>query len=259
MQHRYHQNYIAFRALLKREVWRFLHVWSQTLLPPLITSALYFIIFGHLIGSQLAPIDNLPYIRYIAPGLVMMWVIMAAYNNTTSSFFFAKFQRSIEEMLVSPMANFAILAGYIGGAIVRAFLVAVLIVGVTLFFTHLSIQHSLITILAILLSATLFALLGLINGIYAKTFDDIMMIPTFILTPLSYLGGIFYSIKMLPPFWQMLSLFNPIIYITAIFRYGMLGVSDINVALALAILMGCNILLIVGCLYLLKKGVGIRN
>lgn len=253
------ENYIAFKTLAAIGIQRFLRTWVQTLLPPVITVTLYFIIFGQLIGPRIGMIAGVPYIQYIAPGLIMMWVIMGSYNSVTSAVYLGKFQRNIEELLVSPMPNLIILLGYISSGIVRGFLTSILISIVTLFFTHLSIHHILATLLIIFLSSLLFSLAGFINGIFAKSFDDVMIVPTFILTPLTYLGGVFYSIKMLPPLWQKLSLANPILYIIDVFRYGVLGIADINIYFAVAMIILFIAVLFGICLHLLNKGVGIRT
>ena len=251
--------YIALQTILLKETLRFLRIWIQTLLPPAITTALYFIIFGKLIGAQLGPVDGLSYTQYIAPGLIMMAVITNAYSNVVSSFFSAKFQRHIEEMLVSPLPNAIIVLGFVGGGVARGLAVGLTVIAVSLFFAELHWQHPFVTLAVIVLTSVLFALAGLINGIFAKSFDDISIVPTFVLTPLIYLGGIFYSIKMLPPFWQDVSLLNPILYMINAFRFGILGVSDIDVHLAFAIIL-LFIVALFGCsLWLLRRGTGIRN
>ena len=252
-------NWIAFRTLLTREVRRFLRIWPQTLLPPAITMTLYFIIFGNLIGSRIGEMGGFNYMDYIAPGIIMMAVINNAYANVASSFYSAKFQSHIEELLVAPVPNYLILAGYVAGGIARGLCVGLIVTLVSLFFTAIEIQHLWITISIVVLSAVMFALGGFINAIYAQSFDEIAIIPTFILTPLTYLGGVFYSISLLPDFWQNISLFNPILYMVNAFRYGMLGVSDIKVELAFAIIISCIIALSSFALYLLNKGTGLRH
>ena len=249
---------IAFQTILIKETLRFLRIWIQTLLPPAITTALYFIIFGELIGAQLGPVEGQPYTRYIAPGLIMMAVMTNAYSNVVSSFFSAKFQRHIEEMLVSPLPNAVIVLGFVGGGVARGLAVGLVVIAVSLFFADLRWQHPLITLAVMVLTSTLFALGGLINGIFAKSFDDISIVPTFVLTPLIYLGGIFYSVKMLPPFWQDVSLANPILYMINAFRYGILGVSDIDVGLAFAIILLFVAALFGYSLWLLRRGTGVR-
>ncbi len=252
-------NWIAFRTLLTREVRRFLRIWPQTLLPPAITMTLYFIIFGNLIGSRIGEMGGFNYMNYIAPGIIMMAVINNAYANVASSFYSAKFQSHIEELLVAPVPNYLILAGYVAGGIARGLFVGLIVTIVSLFFTSIEIQHLGITISMVVLSAIMFALGGFINAMYAQSFDEIAIIPTFILTPLTYLGGVFYSISLLPEFWQNVSLFNPILYMVNAFRYGMLGVSDIKVEVAFAIIISCIIALSSFALYLLNKGTGLRN
>ncbi len=251
--------YIALQTILLKETLRFLRIWVQTLLPPAITTALYFIIFGQLIGARLGAVEGLSYTQYIAPGLIMMAVITNAYSNVVSSFFSAKFQRHIEEMLVSPLPNAIIVLGFVGGGVARGLAVGSVVAAVSLFFADLHWQHPLLTLAVMVLTSVLFALAGLINGIFAKSFDDISLIPTFVLTPLTYFGGIFYSIQMLPPFWQDASLFNPILYMVNAFRFGILGVSDINLYLAFAIILLFIVALFGYSLWLLRWGTGIRN
>ena len=217
------KKYIALQTVLHKEVVRFLRIWTQTLLPPAITITLYFIIFGKLIGSQIADIHGFTYMQYIVPGLAMMSIMTNAYANTASSFFGAKFSKSIEEMLVSSMPNYMILLGYMLGGALRGLLVGIIVIGIALFFTHIYIYNIWIVIAMAVLSSLLFSLGGFINGIFAKKFDDVAFIPTFILTPLTYLGGVFYSIQQLPEPWRMISVFNPILNIVDTFRYGMLG------------------------------------
>jgi ABC-2 type transport system permease protein len=227
--------------------------------PPAITMTLYFIIFGSLIGSRIGTMDGVDYMSYIAPGLIMMSVITNSYANVVSSFFGAKFSRHIEEMLVAPMSNAAIVIGHVAGGVIRGLLVGALVTAIALFFTHLHVKHPLVTISVVLLSATVFSLAGFINAIYAKKFDDISIIPTFVLTPLTYLGGVFYSISMLPPFWQAVSQANPILYMVNAFRYGILGTSDIGIGTAYVILIVFVIVLFSVCLSLMRRGVGIRE
>jgi len=259
MNTRYARHWIAFNTLLIREIRRFIRIWPQTLLPPAITMTLYFIIFGNLIGSRIGEMGGFSYMQYIAPGIIMMSVINNAYANVASSFFSAKFQSHIEELLVAPIPNYLIIAGYVAGGAARGLCVGLIVTLVSLFFTQLSIQHLIITISMVLLSAVMFALGGFINAIYARNFDEIAIIPTFILTPLTYLGGVFYSINLLPEFWQNISLFNPILYMVNAFRFGMLGVSDIPVEIAFAIIFICIISLTFFAIHLLNKGTGIRN
>lgn len=254
-----YSNYIAFRTLLHKEIVRFLRIWIQTLLPPAITMTLYFIIFGNLVGSQLNHIQGFSYMQYIAPGLIMMSVVTNAYANVVSSFFSARFQKNIEEMLVSPMPNWLILLGYVAGGVTRGLVIGLMVAIISLLFTHLHVHSILLTSTIILLTATLFSLAGFLNGLYAKKFDDISIVPTFILTPLTYLGGIFYSINDLSPFWQQISLFNPILYMVNSFRYGILGISDVPLTAAFIVIVSTIIVLFYVNLRLLNKGLGIRT
>jgi ABC-2 type transport system permease protein len=250
---------IAFQTILTKEVLRFARIWIQTVLPPVVTTALYFIIFGNLIGPRIGTMDGFDYMEFIIPGLIMMAVITNSYANVVSSFYGSKFQRHIEEMLISPVPNYIILIGYIGGGVARGLTVGVAVTIVSLVFHPLNIHSLWVMSSMILLTSILFSLAGLINGVYAKSFDDISIVPTFVLTPLTYLGGIFYSISLLPEFWQRASLVNPILYMVNAFRYGFLGVSDINLALSYAISIGFIIILYLFSLYLLRKGHGIRT
>ncbi len=252
------QQWVAFSTIVTKEVMRFVRIWVQTVLPAMITMGLYFVIFGHLIGSQLAPIQGYNYIDYIVPGIILMAIINNSYANVVSSFFSSKFQRHIEEMLISPMPNYLILLGYVGGGMMRGLIVGIAVTAVAGVFAHLHMHNLFVIVVVVILTSVLFSLGGLINAIYAKTFDDISIIPTFVLTPLTYLGGIFYSVDMLPGFWQHVSLVNPILYMINAMRYGMLGVSDIDVRVALLIVVGFVVALYLFALYLLRKGVGIR-
>lgn len=251
--------FIPFSTIVIKEVSRFTRIWVQTILPPAISMTLYFVIFGSLIGPKIGTMNGFDYIDYIAPGIIMMSVINNAYANVVSSFFGAKFQRHIEEMLVAPIPVFVILAGYITGGVVRGFLVGIVVTIVALFFTDLHLHSFPITIAVVLMTSIVFSLGGLINAIFAKKFDDISIIPTFVLTPLIYLGGVFYSIDMLPEFWQKVSVLNPILYMVNAFRFGMLGESDISITHAFIMLIIFTITLLVICLQLLNKGVGIKT
>ena len=251
--------FIAFRTIVIKEVSRFARIWIQTILPPAVSMTLYFVIFGSLIGPRIGPMDGFSYIQYIAPGIIMMSIINSSYANVVSSFFGAKFQRHIEEMLVAPIPNIIILSGYITGGVARGMMVGLVVTLVALFFTELHIEHPLIVVTVVLLTSILFSLAGFINGIFARKFDDIAIIPSFVLTPLIYLGGVFYSINLLPGFWQSVSKLNPIFYMVNAFRYGMLGVSDINIQSAFIIILIFTIALFSLCLYLLNKGVGIKS
>jgi ABC-2 type transport system permease protein len=256
---KHQRHWIAFSTLFIREVRRFLRIWPQTLLPPAITMTLYFIIFGNLIGSRIGEMGGFNYMDYIVPGIIMMAVINNAYANVASSFYSAKFQSHIEELIVAPVPNYLILAGYVAGGTARGLCVGFIVTIVSLFFTQLPIQHLFITISMVFLSAILFALGGFINAIYARSFDEIAIIPTFILTPLTYLGGVFYSISLLPEFWQNVSLLNPILYMVNAFRFGMLGASDVPISAAFAVILISIVGLTTFSLYLLSKGTGIRN
>lgn len=250
---------IGFYTMVRKDVIRIFRIWSQTLLPPIITTGLYFAIFGGFIGSQVRPIDGFTYMQYIMPGLVMMTLITSSYINTVSTFYFAKFIKNIEELLVSPMPSWVIIAGFVAGGVIRAFLVGFLVVITSLFFTHLTIHSIGIVFAAAFLTAFLFALAGLVNGFFAKSFDAINIIPTFVLTPLTYLGGVFYSIDLLPEPWKSLSLFNPILYMVNAFRYGFLGTADVDVGLAFSVLIGLTILFFAITLILFVRGAGFKQ
>ncbi|MDC0178397.1 ABC transporter permease [Woeseiaceae bacterium] len=252
-------NWIGLKTLVRKEIVRVIRIWIQTIVPPAIMMTLYFIIFGNLIGPRIGSMDGFDYMQYIAPGLIMMSVITNSYGNVVSSFFGAKFGRHIEEMLVSPMSNATVIIGHVAGGILRGLLVGILVTIVALFFTNLEIKHPLITLSMVFLSSTVFALAGFINAVFAKKFDDISIVPTFVLTPLTYLGGVFYSISLLPEFWQKVSLANPIIYMVNAFRYGVLGISDINIAYAYLIVVLFVVVLFTISLILLNRGIGIRE
>ena len=250
---------IALRTILVKEILRFARIWIQTVLPPIITITLYFIIFGNLIGSQLDDVKGFRYIDYIIPGMIMMSIITNSYANVVSSFYSSKFQKHIEEMLISPMPNYIIVWGFVAGGIARGVTVGAAVTLVATFFTDLQFHNIALLLLVILLTCILFSLAGLINAIFANSFDDISLIPTFVLTPLTYLGGIFYSVDMLPEFWRNLSFINPILYMVDTFRASMLGVSDINTQISLAIIITFVAVLYAVAISLLRKGVGIRS
>ena len=252
-------NLIGFATIVRKETRRIVRIWLQTIVPPGITMTLYFVIFGSLIGQRIGVMDGVPYTTFIAPGLIMMAVISNSFGNVVSSFFSGKMQSHIEEMLVAPISYVTIVMGYVVGGVARGLLVAGLVTVVALFFADLSIVHPFVTLSVIILTAVVFSLGGLINALFAKTFDDISIIPTFVLTPLTYLGGVFFSTTLLSPFWQAVASVNPILYMVNAFRYGMLGRSDIPLGTAYAI-----ILLAVGAmfalaLFLVKRGYGIRS
>ncbi len=252
-------NLVGLYTLVRRECMRFMRIWTQTLLPSMISMALYFLIFGNLMGNRIGTMDGFHYIEYIAPGLIMMSIITNSYANVVSSFFFAKFQRNIEEMIVSPLSIYTLLWGLLLGGLARGITVGLLVTLVSLFFTRLTITHMDITILVVLLTSLLFSLGGLINAIFAKSFDDINIVPTFVLTPLTYLGGVFYSLDLLPKFWQWVTHLNPIFYMVNAFRYGMLGQSDLDIHTALGVILGFIVVLYLICIWLLKKGTGIKT
>ncbi|MDX1458499.1 MAG: ABC transporter permease [Marinobacter sp.] len=251
--------FVAFATIVVREVRRFTRIWAQTLVPPAVTMSLYFIIFGNLIGSRIGEMGGFDYMSYIVPGLIMMSVITNSYSNVVSSFFSMKFQRSIEELLVSPVPNWVILAGYVVGGMARGLSIGVIVTLLSLAFTRLQIHHLPVMVLTVILTSALFALGGFINAMLATKFDDISIVPTFVLTPLTYLGGVFYSIQLLPEFWQGVSLVNPILYMVNAFRYGILGVSDVNVVVALGMILVFIAALSAIALQMLKRGKGIRH
>ena len=252
------QQMIALKTIVVKEYLRFIRIWIQTILPPAITIGLYFIIFGEIIGSQIGDIDGYRYMDYIVPGLILMAVITNAYANVVSSFFSAKFHHSVEEMLVSPLPNYIILLGFVSGGLARGIIVGIVATIVSLYFSDLHIHSYPVTFAVFILTSILFALAGFINAAYAKSFDDITIIPTFVLTPLIYLGGVFYSIKMLPEIWQTISLVNPILYMVNAFHYGILGISDIDVTTAFIIIIAFIVVLFYFSLRLLRIGVGLK-
>ncbi len=252
-------NMVALGTIVRREVARILRIWGQTLVPPAITMTLYFLIFGGLIGRQIGDMGGYTYMEFIVPGLVMMSIIQNSYGNISSSFFGAKFGRHVEELLVSPMPNWVILLGYVAGAVLRGLMVGAIVLIIAMFFTQVRIPHPLVTITTVLLGATIFSLAGFVNAAYAKKFDDIAIVPTFILTPLTYLGGVFYSVKLLPPWAEALTHANPIFYMVNAFRYGLLGSSDVPLWIAYALMIAFAVGLAALGLWLLKKGVGLRS
>ncbi|AFU98025.1 ABC transporter permease [Simiduia agarivorans] len=251
--------WISFSTIVRKEIRRFTRIWVQTLLPPAITMALYFVIFGALIGERIGEMGGFSYMEFVVPGLIMMSVLTNSYSNVVSSFYSAKFQHSIEELLVSPTPNYVILAGYIVGGVSRGLAVGVIVTLLSLLFTDLKIHHVGVTVTIVVLTSVLFSLMGLINAVFANSFDDISIIPTFVLTPLTYLGGVFYSIDLLPEFWQGVSQLNPILYVVNSFRYGILGVSDVSVALSIGGVLVFILGLFVWSLWLLNHGKRLRS
>ena len=251
--------FIALKSIWIRECIRFLRIWIQTLVPPAITMTLYFVIFGNLIGSRIGEMGGFSYMEFIVPGLIMMSVITNSYSNVASSFYSTKFQKNIEELLIAPVPNYIIVLGYVGGGMARGMLVGLIVTLVSLFFVDIQIHNLAVIIFTVMLTSAVFSLGGLINAIYANSFDDISIIPTFILTQLTYLGGVFYSITLLPDVWQTVSQINPIIYMVNAFRFGFLGVSDVDLNVALGVLVGFIVILFYTALSLIKKGVGLRH
>jgi ABC-2 type transport system permease protein len=250
---------VAFTTILFKEIRRFTRIWPQTLMPPAITTALYFLIFGKLIGDRIGSVHGVSYMDYIVPGVILMSVISHSYSNVVSSFYSTKFQHHIEELLVAPVPNWIILTGYVCGGIARGIMVGAVVTAISMLFTRVTVVHWEIAAIVLVLTATLFALAGFINAVFADSFDDISIIPNFVLTPLSYLGGVFYSLAMLPPLWQAIALGNPILYMINAFRYGLIGVSDVDITLAFEMTGGFIVGLTVLSLILLHKGVGIKN
>ena len=254
-----HPNLVALHTVARREISRILRIWAQTLVPPAITMTLYFLIFGGLIGSRIGAMDGIGYMDFIVPGLVMMSIIQNSYGNISSSFFGAKFGRHVEELLVSPRPNWVILAGYVAGAVARGLAVGAIVLAIASLFTDVRMPHPLVTLSTVFLGAVIFALAGFINAVYAKKFDDVAIVPTFILTPLTYLGGVFYSVKLLPDWAEAMTHANPIFYMVNAFRYGLLGVSDVPLWIAFALMLGFVVVLAGLALWLLKRGVGLRS
>ncbi len=254
-----HPNLVALFTITRREVVRILRIWAQTLVPPAITMTLYFLIFGSLIGRRIGDMGGYDYMDFIVPGLVMMSIIQNSYGNISSGFFGDKFGRHIEELLVSPMPNWVILGGYVAGAVLRGLMVGVIVLGIAMCFTRVRVPHPWVMFSTVLLGATIFSLAGFVNAVYAKKFDDVTIVPTFILTPLTYLGGVFYSVTLLPPWAQAATHANPIFYMVNAFRYGLLGAADVPLAIAYALMLGFTIGLGALALWLLKRGTGLRS
>lgn len=251
--------FIAFKSILAKEINRFTRIWIQTLVPPAITMTLYFLIFGNLVGSRIGDMGGVSYMEFIAPGLIMMSVITNSYSNVASSFYSAKFQRNLEEIMVAPVPHYVMIAGYVGGGVARGLCVGLIVTLVAMFFVDISLHHVGLVIMTVFLTSVLFSLGGLINAVFAKSFDDISIIPTFVLTPLTYLGGVFYSLTLLPPFWQGVSALNPVVYMINVFRYGFLGFADISVPLSVAIMISFCVALWALAYYLISRGIGLRT
>ncbi|WP_300479271.1 ABC transporter permease [Shewanella sp.] len=251
--------FIAFKSILSKEINRFTRIWIQTLVPPAITMTLYFLIFGNLVGSRIGEMGGVSYMEFIAPGLIMMSVITNSYSNVASSFYSAKFQRNLEELMVAPVPHYVLIAGYVGGGVARGLCVGLIVTLVAMFFVDISLHHAGLVVMTVFLTSVLFSLGGLINAVFAKSFDDISIIPTFVLTPLTYLGGVFYSLSLLPPFWQGVSALNPVVYMINVFRYGFLGFADISVPLSIVIMIGFCVALWTLAYYLVSRGIGLRS
>lgn len=251
--------FIAFKTIVRKEIRRFTRIWTQTLLPPVITMSLYFVIFGNLIGKRIGEMGGFTYMQFVVPGLIMMAVITSSYNNVVSSFFAAKFQRFIEEMLVSPTPNYVILAGFVMGGVARGLLVGLIVTITSLFFTQLSLHNPFMIISIVVLTSIFFSLTGFINAVFANNFDDISIIPTFVLTPLIYLGGVFYTTDLLSPFWAGVSQLNPLLYIVNAFRYGFLGISDVNVMFSFMMIALFTVAAFIFSLHLLNTGKRLRT
>ena len=250
---------VALKSIWIKECIRFLRIWVQTLVPPAITMTLYFVIFGSLIGARIGEMGGFSYMEFIVPGLIMMSVITNSYSNVASSFYSTKFQKSIEELLEAPVPNYIIVLGYMGGGMARGMLVGLIVTIVSLFFVDIQIHNVFVIIATVVLTSAVFALGGLINAVYANSFDDISIIPTFVLTPLTYLGGVFYSITLLPEFWQGVSQANPIIYMVNAFRFGFLGVSDVSIYTSFTVLLVLITGLFITALTLIRRGIGLRH
>ena len=253
------EQYIAFMTILRKEIRRYTRIWTQTLLPSAITMSLYFVIFGSLIGSRIGEMGGFTYMQFVVPGLIMMAIVTNSYSNVVASFFGSKFNHSVEELLVSPTPNYVILMGYVIGGVSRGLLVAIIVTAVSLFFTKLQIYSFAIVILVVLMTSILFALAGFINAVYANSFDDISIVPTFVLTPLIYLGGVFYSMDLLPDFWAAVSKLNPLVYVVNAFRYGVLGVSDVNLAFSLGMIGFFTVIAFAYSMHLLNSGKRLRQ
>ena len=253
------ENWIAYKTIVNKEITRFTRIWSQTLLPSPISMTLYFLIFGSIIGPRIGLFQGVSFVQFITPGLIMMAIITNSYGNVVSSFFQAKFIKCIEEMLISPMSSWVLLWGYVTGGILRGVLVAAIVFFISFIFTDFHLHHPVYALSMVFLTAMLFSFAGLINAIFAQKFDDINFVPVFILTPLSYLGGVFYSIQTLPPLWQKISYLNPIFYMVNGFRYALLNISDVSGFQSMVVLLGLNVVAFVVAIQLLTRGVGLKQ
>ena len=249
----------GFSTIVIREYGRIVRIWGQTLVPSAMTAILYFVIFGSLIGRRVGQMGGFDYMQYIAPGLIMMSVITNSYGNVVASFFGAKFGKHVEELLVSPLPNWIIVAGYAAGGLLRGLMVGAVVTLVSLVFARLPVQHLVVLLAAVLLTSLIFSLGGLINAVFAKNFDQVNWIPTFILTPLTYFGGVFYSITLLPPWAQQVSYVNPILHMVNAFRFGFLGVSDVNIGIAFTLMAAAAAALFAAAVALMNRGTGIRE
>jgi len=254
-----YEQWVAFLTIMRKEVRRYLRIWTQTLLPSAITMSLYFLIFGTLIGSRIGTMGGVSYMEFVVPGLIMMAIITNTYANVVGSFFGAKFNNSVEELLVSPTPTYVIVLGYAAGGVSRGILVSIIVTSVALFFTDLDIHNWLVVIGVVSLTSISFSLLGLINAVFANTFDDVNIVPTFVLTPLTYLGGVFYSLDLLPDFWASISQINPLVYVVNAFRFGVLGVSDVDITVSFAMLIALTIASFIYAMHLLGTGTRLRT
>ena len=251
--------FTALKSLAIKETNRYLRIWVQTLVPPVITTSMYFVIFGNLIGGRIGEMDGFSYMEFIVPGLIMMSVITSSYSNVASSFFSQKFQKNIEELLIAPVPTHVIIWGFVIGGLGRSILVGTLVTVISLFFVPLNVYSWGIVVATLLMTGILFSLAGLLNGVFAQSYDDVSIVPTFVLQPLTYLGGVFYAISMLPPFWQAVSKINPIVYMISGFRYGFLGITDVSINSSMAILIGFIVVLYTICWQLIERGRGLRS
>ncbi|MFZ1541592.1 MAG: ABC transporter permease [Enterococcus aquimarinus] len=251
--------FTALKSLAIKETNRYLRIWVQTLVPPVITTSMYFVIFGNLIGGRIGEMDGFSYMEFIVPGLIMMSVITSSYSNVASSFFSQKFQKNIEELLIAPVPTHVIIWGFVIGGLGRSILVGTLVTVISLFFVPLNVYSWGIVVATLLMTGILFSLAGLLNGVFAQSYDDVSIVPTFVLQPLTYLGGVFYAISMLPPFWQAVSKINPIVYMISGFRYGFLGITDVSIISSMAILIGFIVVLYTICWQLIERGRGLRS